>query len=73
MAALMTLAVTIALTLYAWTTKTDFTMMGGALFIAGAILFMFGFMTMFTHSKMLNLLYTAGATILYAFYLIYDT
>jgi len=36
--ALLTFAVTISLTLYAFTTKTDFTMMGGALWIIASVL-----------------------------------
>lgn len=38
----MTLGITLALTYYACTTKTDFTMMGGSLFIFGMALFLFG-------------------------------
>ena len=48
MAAIMTLAITVALTLYAFTTKEDFTVMGGALWIAGCILLLFGFFLSFS-------------------------
>ena len=48
MAALMTLAITVALTLYAFTTKEDFTVMGGALWIAGCVLMLFAFFISFS-------------------------
>ena len=38
----MTLAVTIALTVYAFSTKTDFTIYGSLLFIGVALLIMWG-------------------------------
>lgn len=44
----MTLAITIALTLYAFTTKDDFTVLGGALWIAGCVLLLFGLFLSFT-------------------------
>ena len=72
-AAIMTLGVTIALTLYAFTTKGDFTMYGGLLFVAGFILLMVGFMMKFTNNSYLNLAYSVFGVILYSIYLIYDT
>jgi len=41
-AAVMTLGITVALTIYAFTTKTDFTMMGGFLFCLFVGLLLFG-------------------------------
>ncbi|MFN9908635.1 MAG: hypothetical protein ACK56F_21330, partial [bacterium] len=41
-AAILTLSVTIALTIYALTTKTDFTMKGGSLFICSIALMVMG-------------------------------
>lgn len=72
-AALLTLAVTAALTLYAYTTDSDFTMCGGALFIFGAALLVLGLLTMIFQCEFLHMLYVCGCTILYGFYLIYDT
>jgi hypothetical protein len=42
MAAVMTLALTISLTIYAFTTKTDYTYLGATLFILACGLIMFG-------------------------------
>jgi len=42
MAAIMIFGITAALTLYACTTKTDSTMMGGTLFVLAMALFLFG-------------------------------
>ena len=72
LAGFMTLAVTVSLTIYAFTTKTDFTFLGGLLFCAICILFcvslfsiIFGFM--------LNALYCVLGLFIYSIYLIYDT
>lgn len=46
LAAVLTLAITVALTIYAFTTKTDFTMMGGSLFIFSAVLLVLGLFSM---------------------------
>jgi hypothetical protein len=48
MATFMTLGITLALTLYACTTSSDFTMMGGSLWIFGCVLMMFSLFAMFT-------------------------
>lgn len=69
----MTLGVTIALTIYAFTTKQDFTMMGGILFVIGAVFFMFGLFLLFTNIYFLHIIYSALGVILYGVYLIYDT
>lgn len=75
MAATMTLVMTLSLTVYAFTTKTDFTMMGSTLFIVSTGLLMFGiFMWAFSDwNKPLYILYTALGVIVYGFYLVYDT
>lgn len=73
MAASMTLGMTFALTVYAFTTKRDFTYAGAALFIAGMALLLLGIFTMFTKNHFLHVLYSSLAVVLYGFYLIYDT
>lgn len=75
MAACMTLAMTISLTIYAFTTKRDFTVMGSTLFIIATALLMFGiFMWAFSSwNKPLYILYTTLGVIVYGFYLVYDT
>ena len=69
----MTLAVTVALTIYAFTTKTDFTMMGGVLFALAISLCLFGFFTLFTSNPVIRTMYCFGGVMLYSVYLIYDT
>jgi len=74
MAAVMTAAMTCALTFYACTTKTDITMYGGALWIAGCGLFLltiFGWF--FPENGIFNILICIAAICLYGLYLIYDT
>jgi len=73
MAALMTLAVTISLTVYAWSTKNDFTIFGSLFYIGTALLIMLGITTFLLQSNFLYFLYNAGGVIFYSFYLIYDT
>lgn len=73
MAAIMTAAMTFALTLYACTTKTDFTMSGSVLFILATGIFLFGIFQFFTRNPTLHILVSVMAVIVYGFYLIYDT
>jgi len=72
MAALMTLAITLSLTLYACTTKSDITMMGSTLFILGMALLMISLFAMFTNNNMVHILISGLTVVLYGFYLIYD-
>ena len=72
-AAGMTLAVTLGLTIYAWTTKTDITMYGGSLFILSFGLLSFGFIAIFTHNRFLYDVYCLFGVAFYGFYLVYDT
>ena len=75
MAAAMTLGMTLSLTIYAFTTKSDFTTMGSGLFVIATGLLMFGmFMWIFSSwNEPLFILYTTLGVIVYGFYLIYDT
>jgi len=72
-AAAMTLVMTVSLSVYAMTTKKDFTLMGGTLFIFATALFLaclFGFLY---QSMMLQCLICSGCIVLYGYYLLYDT
>lgn len=71
--ALMAFAVTLALTLYACTTKTDFTMCGGALWIISVVLLIVFIFSFFIWSVFWQLLVCGLVIICYGFYLIYDT
>ena len=71
-AALLTTGVVLALTLYACTTKTDFTYCGGFLFVLGMTFSIFGLL-IFAWGFEMRLLYCALGVLLFSFYLIYDT
>jgi len=72
-AAFMTLALTISLTVYAFTTKTDYTYLGATLFIFLCALIMFGIFSWIFYYDMLYTTYIVLGVILYSYYLIYDT
>jgi len=72
MAAAMTCAITCGLTIYAWTTKTDFTVMNSILFICSLVMLLFGIFLMFTKIKILHIIYSSLGVLLYSVYLIYD-
>jgi FtsH-binding integral membrane protein len=68
----LTALVTIALTVYACTTKTDFTFCGGILFVLGAL--MLGYCIFaFAFGIYLNAFFCVLGVFLYSIYLIYDT
>lgn len=73
MAAVMTMGIFLALTLYACTTKTDFTIYGGALFSFCTILFICGIFLMFTDNKVMHTIYAVAGVLLFSFYILYDT
>jgi FtsH-binding integral membrane protein len=73
MAAFMTCAICISLTVYAVTTKEDFTTQGGLLFVLGCGLLMFGIFTLFTNNKLIHIIYCVCGIVLFGMYLLYDT
>lgn len=73
MAAVMTLGITVALTLYAITTKTDFTIYGGLMYILGMALLLFGIFAIFTDNRIVNIIICIISIIILGIYLIYDT
>merc|ERR1711907_703100 len=72
-AALMTAIVTIGITIYAWTTKTDFTGQGCCFFVIAFAFLGFGICCIFTSNPMMRNLYSLFGVIIYGFYLIYHT
>jgi len=62
-----------ALTLYAITTKSDFTGMGVYLFAAALVLMIFGIFCMFFASPLMHKIYCCIGILIFSFYLIYDT
>lgn len=73
MAAVMTLGITIGLTIYAMTTKEDFTYCGGMLFIFGFIFAIACIFMIFTSNPVLHVIFAAIGVCFYGIYLIYDT
>lgn len=69
----VTAAVCVGLTIFAFQTKWDFTMLGGVLFVAVILLFLFGLIAMFFPGKTMTLIYSSCGAVLFAIYLIYDT
>ncbi|KAJ8969715.1 hypothetical protein NQ314_001629 [Rhamnusium bicolor] len=73
MAVGITAGVCLGLTLFAFQTKWDFTMMGGILFVAVIILFIFGIVAIFVHNKIVQLVYASLGALIFSVYLVYDT
>ena len=71
-AACLTLSVTIAITVYAFTTSTDFTIFGPILFIVGFVFCTAGIlMAVFGYQP--GLLWSVLGVLLFSFYLLFDT
>ena len=66
------MAAVAAITLYAWTTKTDFTLCGPILFIFGLVFGVAGIIIVSCGFK-LGIVWSIIGVILFSFYLIWDT
>jgi FtsH-binding integral membrane protein len=73
MAVAMTCFMTLALTVYACTTKTDFTVCNSLLFIASCVLLLFGICQIFIRSHTFQMIICCFGVFLYSIYLVYDT
>lgn len=73
MAVGITAAVCLGLTIFAFQSRWDFTVMGGVLFVAAIILMLFGLVAMFFPGKTITLVYASFGALLFCVYLIYDT
>lgn len=69
----LTAAIVIGLSIFAFTTKTDFTMMGGTLFMLMAVLLCASLLSIFFRNKILEIVISAFSVFVFGFYLIYDT
>lgn len=72
-AVLLAFAVTVSLTVYAFKTKSDFTVCGGVLVSVTVSLIMFGFLMIFFHQRYVNIIFCEIAIILYSIFIVYDT
>ena len=68
-----TTAIVLAVTVFAWFTKSDFTIMGPMFVVLGMTLCMFGLMCFFIHNSVVYNVYCALIVIIFGFYLIFDT
>ncbi|XP_054169189.1 protein lifeguard 1-like isoform X2 [Oppia nitens] len=69
----ITAVVCLALTLFAFQTKIDFTVYNGILFVGVIILMLFGFVLMFWRSQVAHLVYSCLGALLFSAYLVVDT
>lgn len=73
MAAAMTCGVVSALTIYACTTKTDFTIFGSMMFVISFVMILFGIFAIFSQNKLLHIIFSSLGVIAFSIYLVYDT
>ncbi|XP_023940953.1 protein lifeguard 1 [Bicyclus anynana] len=73
MAVGITAAVSLGLTLFAFQTKWDFTMMGGALVAFSIVLLVFGILAIIIRNNILTIVYAAAGALIFSLYLVYDT
>ncbi|KAL4229473.1 hypothetical protein ACF0H5_012511 [Mactra antiquata] len=73
MAAGITAVVSLGLTIFAFQTKWDFTMMGGILFVFLIVLLCFGFLCAVIQNRYASLAYASLGALLFSFYLVFDT
>ncbi|XP_022917967.2 protein lifeguard 1 isoform X1 [Onthophagus taurus] len=69
----ITAGVCLALTLFAFQTKWDFTAMGGILFVVLIVFILFGIIAAFFPGKTLTLVYASLGALIFSVYLVYDT
>lgn len=73
MAVVLCAVICFGLTIFAFQTKIDFTVMGGILFVSVLILFIFGLLLLFWHSNVANLVYSCLGALIFSIFLVYDT
>ena len=73
LAALMTMGLTIILTVFACTTKIDFTLLWGIMFVVLGALLMFGIFAIIFQNDVLYIAYISMGIVVYGIYLVIDT
>ncbi|KAH9490173.1 hypothetical protein Btru_051248 [Bulinus truncatus] len=73
MAVGITAIVALALTIFAFQTKWDFTMFGGLLFVLVIVLICFGLLCAIIQNRYLSLVYASLGALLFSAYLVFDT
>ncbi|KOC61741.1 Protein lifeguard 1, partial [Habropoda laboriosa] len=69
----ITAAVCLALTLFSFQTKYDFTALNGILFVALFIFIIFGIVAMIWQGRTMTIVYSSIGALLFSVYLVYDT
>jgi hypothetical protein len=71
----ITTVVCLALTIFSFQTKIDFTAIGGILFVCVIVLFIFGILAIFLRGTfpIVTLIYSCLGALLFSIYLVYDT
>lgn len=72
----ITAVICLALTIFAFQTKIDFTGLGSILFIVLIVFMLFGLLTLFlprSRFPILHIVYACIGALIFSFYLIYDT
>lgn len=69
----ITAIVALALTLFAFQTKWDFTMCNGMLFVLVIVLLCFGLLAAIIRNYYLNMVYAALGALLFSMYIVFDT
>lgn len=69
----ITALIFILLSAYAHISKTDFSFMGGFLFVAVFVNMIFGFIAMITGSPFLHFIYAIAGVLIFSGYILYDT
>lgn len=72
-AAFSTAAIVIAITVFVWFSKSDFTYLAPIIICIGMSMFMLSIFIFAFHFKALHMVYCALAVILFSLYLIFDT
>lgn len=72
-AAAITAVVVLGLTIFAFQTKWDFTMMGGMLFVLLLVLIVFGILAAIFHNKILSMVYASIGALIFSAYIVFDT
>ena len=72
-ALILTAVMVVGLTIYAMTTKTDFTIMGGLFFIIGVTLIAMTLLAFFIRNKIFTIIISSICVVFFGLYLIYDT
>ena len=69
----LTLVTIVTLTIYAWKTKDDFTVVGGTLFVCLSLLIFSSLILLIIPIPFLILVYSYAGLVIFSIYLIYDT